>query len=561
MLVHKPGTKLTLFVLFLSLVISTAIYATEKKVALVIGNSGYSSAPLKNPVNDAIDISNSLELLGFEVVRGTDLNRKQLRQRVREFGSLLTKADVGFFYFAGHGIQFNGENYLIPVSVDINSEDEVVDEAISISSILHKMEGAGNAINIVVLDACRNNPFARSYRSASRGLTRMDGPTGSYIAYATAPGMIASDGKGKNGLYTQYLLEYMQQPGLSIEQVFKKVRVGVIGDTGGKQVPWENSSLLGDFYFVINKEDNSQGDISDEINYELRFWKSADKSASRSFYQAYLEKYPNGHFADLALSKIRQIDFGHLSIRTNVYGDIIKVNGEYRGSSKLDIELKPGTHTVAVTKEGYVPFSMNVPIKSNEKQQLDVQLQAIENKSKQLQVSKPVELQRSVSTAILKNTITKPLVGTVEVQENPKMQDPLGIEFIKVNAGCFSMGSSFSEEGRLNDELQHEVCISQDYWLGKYEITQAQWQNIMGKNPSYFKACGRNCPVERISWNDVQTFIFRLNQKTGKNYRLPTEAEWEYAARAGTSTAIYTGDPESRRIYLSSKLGTAVLER
>jgi len=203
MLVHKPGTKLTLFVLFLSLVISTAIYATEKKVALVIGNSGYSSAPLKNPVNDAIDISNSLELLGFEVVRGTDLNRKQLRQRVREFGSLLTKADVGFFYFAGHGIQFNGENYLIPVSVDINSEDEVVDEAISISSILHKMEGAGNAINIVVLDACRNNPFARSYRSASRGLTRMDGPTGSYIAYATAPGMIASDGKGKNGLYNQ----------------------------------------------------------------------------------------------------------------------------------------------------------------------------------------------------------------------------------------------------------------------------------------------------------------------------------------------------------------------
>jgi len=539
------GMLWQVIVILLLLIISTAIYAGENRVALVIGNGDYNNAPLKNPVNDATDISNSLQDLGFHVIKGTNLNRKQLRQRIREFGTLLKKADVSFFYFAGHGVQFDGENYLIPIAVDMQSEEEVVDEAISVSSVLHKMEVAGNAINIVVLDACRNNPFASSFRSATRGLTRLDGPTGSIIAYATAPGKIASDGSGKNGLYTQHLLNYIHEPGLSIEQVFKKVRIGVIGDTGGKQIPWENSSLLGDFYFVKSKSDKSN---NDPINYELRFWKSADKSASRSFYQAYLEKYPNGHFSDLATRKLKLFDFGQVTIRSNVFNDHIKINGEYRGSSQLDIELKVGEHSIEVSKEGYEPYKINVMVKGNEKQLLNVQLKAVSNNDNQtkpkqiettLKPSKPVPLVTEKLQNVAKTTKQK-----ITVKPKLESEKLFDMEFIKVPAGCFMMGSPFSEEGRLQDELQHEVCISKDYWLGKYEVTQAQWQSIMGKNPSYFKGCGTDCPVEEVSWNDIQSFIFRLNDKTGLNYRLPTEAEWEYAARAGTQSATYKNNPE-----------------
>lgn len=549
-------TILTIVQLF----ISPAIYAKENRVALVIGNGKYENAPLKNPVNDANDIGNLLQKLGFQVISGTNLSRKELRQNIREFGHALQKADVGFFYFAGHGVQFNGENYLIPISADMQSQEEVVDEAISVSSVLRKMEIAGNAVNIVVLDACRNNPFESSYRSGSRGLTRLDGPTGSYIAYATAPGKIASDGRGKNGLYTQHLLQYMQEPGLTIEQVFKKVRVGVIGDTGGKQIPWENSSLLGDFYFVKKSQEQKLLDPNDTINYELRFWKSADKSASRSFYQAYLEKYPNGHFTDLARSKLKKYEYGHLTIRSNVFGDRININGDYRGSSQLDIELTPGKHLIEVSKKGYETYQTQIVVKGNQQHLINVQLRKGSSKaSEPVNPSELVKSSHEPSTGIISQAKTNnPIamnspssqenkINAERLENNLPIQndkDFLGIEMIKVKSGCFHMGSDLAEEGRLQDELLHEVCISQDFWLGKYEVTQQQWMDIMGKNPAFFKGCGKDCPIENVSWNDVQTFIFRLNNKTGLNYRLPTEAEWEYAARAASSSAVYTENPE-----------------
>ncbi len=221
----------------------------DKRVALVIGNSDYKDSPLNNPVNDAIDITAALEKTGFEVDYYTNINRKQMREAIRKFGDKLRQADTGLFYFAGHGIQIKGRNYLIPLAVDVHAADEVEDESIDASAVLRKMESAGNAVNIVILDACRNNPFARSFRSLDSGLARMDGPVGSFIAYATAPGSVAADGTGRNGLYTQYFLEALAQPGLTIEQVFKQVRNNVKNETSGKQIPWESSSLMGEFVF------------------------------------------------------------------------------------------------------------------------------------------------------------------------------------------------------------------------------------------------------------------------------------------------------------------------
>jgi hypothetical protein len=245
-------------------VFSTSVAAAQKRVALVIGNSNYQRSPLANPSQDAIDMSKALKNLDFEVDSFTNLDRVQMRQAIRDFGEKLKHADVGLFYYAGHGIQIKGRNYLVPLKVDVHSADEVQDESIDAGSILRKMESAGNDVNIVILDACRNNPFARSFRSLNQGLARMDGPVGSFIAYATAPGSVAEDGSGRNGTYTHYLLEALNKPGLSIERTFKSVRNAVKIETGGRQIPWESSSLMGEFVFL--KDDSKEALQTTKLN-------------------------------------------------------------------------------------------------------------------------------------------------------------------------------------------------------------------------------------------------------------------------------------------------------
>jgi uncharacterized caspase-like protein len=179
-----------------------------------------------------------------------------MKEAIRAFGKRLQKGGVGLFYFAGHGMQMKGRNYLIPVDAKIESASDVEYEAVDAGRVLGKMEDAGNTLNIVILDACRDNPFARGFRSSTQGLARMDAPTGSLIAYSTSPGNVAADGEGRNGIYTKYLLHHMVVPDLTIEQVFKRVRNSVINETRNKQVPWESTSLRGDFYFMSRKGPN-----------------------------------------------------------------------------------------------------------------------------------------------------------------------------------------------------------------------------------------------------------------------------------------------------------------
>jgi len=221
----------------------------ERRIALVIGNGAYKAAPLKNPVNDARDMAASLKRLGFDVTLLTDAGQQQMDAAVREFGLKLRQGGAGLFYYAGHGLQVAGENYLVPVNANIQTESDVRYTCLPAGMVLGKMEDARNDLNIIILDACRNNPFARSFRGAEPGLAKMDAPTGSLISYATAPGSVASDGQGKNGLFTQHLLRNMATPGLPITEVFMRVRQSVVAETKRKQVPWEASSLIGQFYF------------------------------------------------------------------------------------------------------------------------------------------------------------------------------------------------------------------------------------------------------------------------------------------------------------------------
>lgn len=226
--------------------------SAEKRVALIIGNGAYTGlGPLRNPVNDARAVAAALKECNFQVQVVLDANRGQMVKAVQEFGKRLPGAAVGLFYFAGHGVQVEGVNYLMPVQPDIQTEDEVPVEALSAQLVLNKMESAKTRLNLIILDACRNNPLRRNARSGARGLSEMKLPSGSLMAFATAPGSIAmdSDKEGRNGLYTKHLLEVMKEPGLPVEQVFKKVLVGVKQESGGRQVPWVSSSLEGDFCF------------------------------------------------------------------------------------------------------------------------------------------------------------------------------------------------------------------------------------------------------------------------------------------------------------------------
>jgi len=222
----------------------------EARTALVIGNGSYLSAPLRNPVQDARAISEALTRCGFRVTTLENTTRERMVKALRDFGQTIQGGGVGLFYFAGHGMQVKGKNYLVPVDADLGSEDEVAFSTLDADAVLAKMETARNRLNILILDACRNNPFGRSFRSSSQGLAQMDAPAGSYIAFATSPGRTAADGTGSHGLYTEYLLGQLTTPGLKVEDVFKRVRAGVMRDSKEQQVPWESSSITGDFFFL-----------------------------------------------------------------------------------------------------------------------------------------------------------------------------------------------------------------------------------------------------------------------------------------------------------------------
>lgn len=277
---------------------------TERRVALVIGNGGYQDSPLLNPVNDARAMRQALRVLGFDVLYGENLSQNEMKRAVRGFGERIRNGGVGLFYYAGHGTQTRGNNYLIPVGAMITNEDDVEYESVDVGLVLAQMATAHNRLNIVILDACRNNPFARSFRSAQKGLASIDAPSGTLIAYATAPGSLASDGAGANGLYTQELLKVIMKPEMSIEQVFKQVRIAVQNLTQGKQVPWESSSLVGDFYFLPTAiEPGVKGNASSSVDtaaLELTFWESIKNSTNPDDFKAYLRQYPNGRFAAVA---------------------------------------------------------------------------------------------------------------------------------------------------------------------------------------------------------------------------------------------------------------------
>lgn len=231
-------------------VVNTPSSQTQRRLALVIGNSNYSNAPLKNPVNDATDVASKLKSLGFEVMLVTDGGKKLLDQKINEFGNKASSYDVCMFYYAGHGIQYNGDNYLVPVDVaNLASQSDIPYDCINAGRVLGKMEESNSKTNIVVLDACRNNPLAPTRDLSGGGLSSMNAPRGSIIVYSTAPGSVAIDGQGRNSPFTSAFLKELDEPKVEILNFFKHISKSVGESTSNAQTPWVGSSLADDFYF------------------------------------------------------------------------------------------------------------------------------------------------------------------------------------------------------------------------------------------------------------------------------------------------------------------------
>lgn len=233
---------------------------SEARVALVIGNAAYEKGELANPERDARAVAARLEQLGFDTMLGINMTQSEMIEAIRAFGTRLEAGGTGLFYFAGHGLQVDGENFLVPVGADIRKEAHVESESVAVARVLGQMEGADNRMNLLILDACRNNPYESKFRSAGgAGLTAIDPPSGTWIAFATSPGRLASDGEGDHGLYTQALLDNLGAEVRPLERTFKAIRAQVSGATDGEQTPQEYTSVTGEFFFLLPEKESPVG--------------------------------------------------------------------------------------------------------------------------------------------------------------------------------------------------------------------------------------------------------------------------------------------------------------
>ncbi len=443
------------------------------RVALVIGNAAYESAEiadLRNPGRDAEKVGQALERAGFTVTILGDQKENQFHDALDQFGKDARFATAAVFYYAGHGIEQDGKNYLLPVDME---KPKYLNDAIDVAEVIESMQGRQN---VVFLDACRTEP-GRGVRGASellsRGLVAVE-TSGRQIkiGYAAESGKPALDGKaGGNSPYAAALAAHLETPGLRLVDLLMRVGNAVEDSTEGEQVPWDSGKMREKFYFVVPPSPN------------------------------------------------------------------VKPDDETSGGGEPVVDGPPVVSGDPLDKEDSVVVIPPLPPWEREWKLL-------------MEIEDP-GLVRAYIGKFKGNPEAATFVAAAEVRldlltkvDPPSTwRSPLGMEFVWIPAGNFVMGSPVGEAGRLEDEdPQHEVRISRGFWMGRYEVTQSEWEAVMGENPSHFKDCGPRCPVEQVSWNDVRRFIWELNMKErpkGYEYRLPTEAEWEYAARAGTPGARY----------------------
>lgn len=476
----RPFVRALFLFAFGSFLLAAPAFGQSARYALVIGNGNYAElGRLKNPVNDTHDIGEALKSLGFQVDSLADADLPSMEDAVVRLGNRLStsKDSIGFFFYAGHGVQSNGINYLIPADAHIASASFLKTKALAAQEILDTLQDAHNALNVVVLDACRDNPFSWA-RSGARGLSVVSAqPPGSIIAYATSAGSVAQDGAGRNGVFTAELLKNIGTPGMEVMEVFKRTGAGVQAATAGAQVPAIYNQYFGSAYLA------GQG--------------SAPAPAVTS------AKKPS-----LTVEKA----YGSVTIEVKTKGTLY-LNGAAMGqlaagsSARLD-DIEAGKANLEMRYE-------------------------------------------DGKTEMLTADVTKNAVAAVSFTYVERLKAPENM--VLVEGGTFPMGDTFGD-GESNEGPVHAVTVS-SFYVGKYEVTQKEWRDVMGTDPSNFK--GDDLPVESVTWYDVVQYCNMLSRKNGvdpcytiygtevscdfsKNgFRLPTEAEWEFAAKGGIRSAGY----------------------
>ena len=586
-----------------------------RRRALVIGNRNYPKQPLLNPVNDATDLAQVLADAEFDVTLKTDLNRQTLDRAVSDFAKSLHEGDTALFFFAGHGVEVQGQNYLLPTDFAAQEEAQVKYQSVNAGEVQDLLQGRdAKRTVILILDACRNNPY-RTWRATGGGLATMSGE-GVYIAFAAAAGKMADDGRaGRNGIFTKHLLTSLRESGLSIDQVFTRVRQGVSRETAGRQVPFSYTGLTGEFVFRDAEAERAQleekladlrrraaeaqkakdqqalDDIRNQqgaINVRLETVRtkttpptstggSADVKALRdrlAAEQTRLDGLTKGvSTVEEARAEVASLERRIASIRTQVdaardealrdsnvergpfetrekfdarrsqaEADRAKIGAQFE--REFDAQAKTARDRITALKSRTYPAAKPVRAEWRENAYdpdskflvarldgADTRFTIAPEKAEQLYNRwKEVKVEATYAGApVLVDPGTgERFVGAMRAWINPKD----GLPYVSIEAGSFVMGCSGGDGQCDPDEKPaHRVTITRGFRIGATPVTQAAYQRVIGSNPSNFK--GPQLPVETVSWDDARKYCSAVGM------RLPTEAEWEYAARAGTTGARY----------------------
>jgi len=507
----------------------------QTRVALVIGNSGYTNAPaLPNPANDAADIAASLERLGFVVRRIINATSQDMRLAVRDFLPLTRRAEMAVIFFAGHGIEIGGENWLVPVDAELNDDIAAEQEAIALRSLVPVVGGASK-LGLIILDACRNNPFAARMqrhlpvRAVERGLTRVDLTGSVLVAYAAKDGTTANDGPGRNSPFTSALLRYIEMPGLEVNFLFRNVREAVLNATNLRQEPVVYGSLpSAEIYF--KREAEPAFAAAPPVDPAGRVWATTQNTTSVAVLEDFVRQFGATPYGSMARARLDEL-------RTEVT----------RLASPVSPQPSPPLAELAA-----VAAPAASPLRSGPCARGPMWVS--------MRSRMAVPRSADEACALRPGDVFKDCNGCPEM--------------VVVPAGAFTMGSPETEQARNEGEgPQHEVTFKGPFAVGRFHVTVDQFAAFVaesghdsGSKCQTFEGgrledrWGRSWrtpgftqrgshPAVCLNWNDAKAYADWLAHKTGKAYRLMTEAEWEYAARAQTQPGTYPrywfGDEET----------------
>jgi hypothetical protein len=506
---------------------------------LVIGNKDYPKVGnLKNPINDAISMTKALEALGFEVIQRNNSDYRSFMIAISDFKNKLSNSDVAFLYYSGHGASFGGQNYLLPTDADISCLEQIEAQGIGLNRILGEIAAKEVKTSFVVLDACRNIPKqlyvcdnSKKDLFTNKGLLKpSNNPRGSLIIFATEEGNTADDNlNANNGLFTESLLRYLTLPDLSIRNIMDKASIQVEEQSMGKQSPSSYDKIRGDFYFVVSDKDQASPTIKPqepekvlpkpvakpEVPTSGEIFERAEQAFEKKNYIEAISYYEQA--ANVGNSEAMNTLGYMYQTATGVTKNTKKAKSWYEQSYSQ-------SNQKAAYNLGYI-YEFGVEVMADLGQ-----AKSYYQKSCDWGDANGCERVKYLSKS------EKPVVPSTQLI---KYMDLPFAEMVYIPGGTFKMGNTH-KKGFDNEKPLHSVMLD-GFYMGKYEVTQRQWESIMGSNPSYFKDCP-DCPVEQVSWHDIQEFLMKLSSRTGSNYRLPTEAEWEYAAGGGSNDRTRFGN-------------------